>query len=40
LRRGGAGPVLRGSILLKAWFGDAAREPGDLDFGDPVTPPL
>lgn len=24
--------VLRGSVLLKAWFGDAAREPGDLDF--------
>ncbi|MCF2533938.1 nucleotidyl transferase AbiEii/AbiGii toxin family protein [Yinghuangia soli] len=24
--------VLRGSILLKAWYGDAAREPGDLDF--------
>ncbi|MGF1428375.1 nucleotidyl transferase AbiEii/AbiGii toxin family protein [Kitasatospora sp. LaBMicrA B282] len=24
--------VLRGSILLRAWFGDAAREPGDLDF--------
>ncbi|NUP50341.1 MAG: nucleotidyl transferase AbiEii/AbiGii toxin family protein [Catenulispora sp.] len=24
--------VLRGSILLKTWFGDAAREPGDLDF--------
>ncbi|MEU4212443.1 nucleotidyl transferase AbiEii/AbiGii toxin family protein [Streptomyces sp. NPDC026206] len=24
--------VLRGSMLLKAWFGDAAREPGDLDF--------
>ncbi|MBB5119279.1 nucleotidyl transferase AbiEii/AbiGii toxin family protein [Streptomyces eurocidicus] len=38
--------VLRGSVLLKAWFGDAAREPGDLDFvvvpatwelGDPRT---
>lgn len=28
--------VLRGSALLKAWFGDAAREPGDLDFV--VTP--
>lgn len=28
--------VLRGSVLLKAWFGDAAREPGDLDFV--VTP--
>ncbi|MFF0388567.1 nucleotidyl transferase AbiEii/AbiGii toxin family protein [Kitasatospora sp. NPDC004615] len=24
--------VLRGSVALKAWFGDAAREPGDLDF--------
>ncbi|MEU1312099.1 nucleotidyl transferase AbiEii/AbiGii toxin family protein [Streptomyces cinnamoneus] len=24
--------VLRGSVLLKAWYGDAAREPGDLDF--------
>ncbi|MEU7132027.1 nucleotidyl transferase AbiEii/AbiGii toxin family protein [Streptomyces sp. NPDC046261] len=24
--------VLRGSMLLKSWFGDAAREPGDLDF--------
>jgi hypothetical protein len=24
--------VLRGSVLLKAWLGDAAREPGDLDF--------
>lgn len=24
--------VLRGSILLRAWFGQAAREPGDLDF--------
>ncbi|MEU8548149.1 nucleotidyl transferase AbiEii/AbiGii toxin family protein [Streptomyces roseoverticillatus] len=24
--------VLRGSVLLKAWFGDTAREPGDLDF--------
>jgi hypothetical protein len=24
--------VLRGSILLKTWYGDAAREPGDLDF--------
>ncbi|MFF7725890.1 nucleotidyl transferase AbiEii/AbiGii toxin family protein [Streptomyces sp. NPDC008001] len=38
--------VLRGSVPLKAWFGDAAREPGDLDFvvvpdtwqlGDPRT---
>ncbi|MGX4732413.1 nucleotidyl transferase AbiEii/AbiGii toxin family protein [Kitasatospora griseola] len=28
--------VLRGSVVLKAWFGDAAREPGDLDFV--VTP--
>ncbi|GAB4585159.1 nucleotidyl transferase AbiEii/AbiGii toxin family protein [Nocardia sp. IFM 10818] len=24
--------VLRGSILLRAWFGAAAREPGDVDF--------
>ncbi|MFJ8627011.1 nucleotidyl transferase AbiEii/AbiGii toxin family protein [Kitasatospora sp. NPDC093550] len=24
--------VLRGSILLRAWYGEAAREPGDLDF--------
>ncbi|OIJ69797.1 nucleotidyl transferase AbiEii/AbiGii toxin family protein [Streptomyces mangrovisoli] len=24
--------VLRGSVLLEGWFGDAAREPGDLDF--------
>ncbi|MEV5434641.1 nucleotidyl transferase AbiEii/AbiGii toxin family protein [Streptomyces sp. NPDC052682] len=24
--------VLRGSVLMAAWFGDAAREPGDLDF--------
>ena len=24
--------VLRGSVLLKAWLGEAAREPGDLDF--------
>ncbi len=24
--------VLRGSILLKAWFGDEAREPGDIDW--------
>ncbi|MFJ6566400.1 nucleotidyl transferase AbiEii/AbiGii toxin family protein [Streptomyces sp. NPDC091292] len=24
--------VLRGSVLLSAWYGDAAREPGDLDF--------
>jgi len=24
--------VLRGSVTLHAWFGDAAREPGDLDF--------
>jgi hypothetical protein len=29
--------VLRGSILLRAWFGEAAREPGDLDWL--VTPP-
>ncbi len=28
--------VLRGSMLLKAWYGEAAREPGDLDFV--VTP--
>ncbi|MBB1252033.1 nucleotidyl transferase AbiEii/AbiGii toxin family protein [Streptomyces sp. OF3] len=24
--------VLRGSVLMTAWFGDEAREPGDLDF--------
>jgi hypothetical protein len=24
--------MLRGSFLLRAWFGDAAREPNDLDF--------
>lgn len=24
--------VLRGSILLRAWYGQEAREPGDLDF--------
>ncbi|WP_439674108.1 nucleotidyl transferase AbiEii/AbiGii toxin family protein [Embleya sp. MST-111070] len=24
--------VLRGSVLLKAWYGAAARDPGDLDF--------
>jgi hypothetical protein len=29
--------VLRGSVVLRAWFGDAAREPGDLDFV--ITPP-
>ncbi|MGW2559889.1 nucleotidyl transferase AbiEii/AbiGii toxin family protein [Streptomyces sp. NPDC001514] len=29
--------TLRGSVLLDAWFGDAAREPGDLDFV--VVPP-
>lgn len=28
--------VLRGSRLMKAWFGSAAREPGDLDYV--VTP--
>ncbi|MCE7008539.1 nucleotidyl transferase AbiEii/AbiGii toxin family protein [Kibdelosporangium philippinense] len=28
--------VLRGSVVLRAWLGDAAREPGDLDFV--VTP--
>ncbi|MEV8100358.1 nucleotidyl transferase AbiEii/AbiGii toxin family protein [Kitasatospora sp. NPDC085879] len=28
--------VLRGSVLLTAWYGAAAREPGDLDFV--VTP--
>jgi hypothetical protein len=28
--------VLRGSVLLTRWFGEAAREPGDLDFV--VTP--
>jgi len=29
--------VLRGSLLLKAWLGAAAREPGDMDWV--VTPP-
>jgi hypothetical protein len=29
--------VLRGSVLLWAWLGEAAREPGDIDFV--VTPP-
>ncbi|HEX3151025.1 MAG TPA: hypothetical protein VHR66_23295 [Gemmataceae bacterium] len=29
--------VLRGSRLLKAWLGDEAREPGDLDWA--VRPP-
>ncbi|MGW2420286.1 nucleotidyl transferase AbiEii/AbiGii toxin family protein [Streptomyces sp. NPDC001709] len=24
--------VLRGSLLMSLWFGEAAREPGDLDF--------
>ncbi|WP_130344241.1 nucleotidyl transferase AbiEii/AbiGii toxin family protein [Herbihabitans rhizosphaerae] len=24
--------VLRGSVTMRSWFGDAAREPGDLDF--------
>ncbi|MFH8365944.1 nucleotidyl transferase AbiEii/AbiGii toxin family protein [Streptomyces sp. NPDC018031] len=24
--------VLRGSVLLRGWYGEAAREPGDLDF--------
>ena len=24
--------VLRGSVLLRTWYGQAAREPGDLDF--------
>ncbi|MFD9065662.1 nucleotidyl transferase AbiEii/AbiGii toxin family protein [Kitasatospora purpeofusca] len=24
--------VLRGSVLLRAWYGEPAREPGDLDF--------
>ncbi|XRQ12742.1 nucleotidyl transferase AbiEii/AbiGii toxin family protein [Actinomadura welshii] len=29
--------VLRGSVLLRAWFGERAREPGDIDFV--VVPP-
>lgn len=29
--------VLRGSVLMVTWFGDAARDPGDLDFV--VVPP-
>ncbi|GGU39011.1 nucleotidyl transferase AbiEii/AbiGii toxin family protein [Lentzea flava] len=28
--------VLRGSVVMREWFGDAAREPGDIDFV--VTP--
>lgn len=28
----GADLVLRGSVLMKLWFGAEAREPGDLDF--------
>src|SRR4051812_47585851 len=28
--------VLRGSMLIKAWFGEDARDPGDIDFT--VTP--
>lgn len=37
LRLVGASPwknhlVLRGSVLLKAWLGEAAREPGDIDW--------
>ncbi|GAA1574212.1 nucleotidyl transferase AbiEii/AbiGii toxin family protein [Actinomadura kijaniata] len=28
--------VLRGSVLLRAWYGDLAREPGDLDFVCPT----
>jgi hypothetical protein len=34
----GDGLILRGSRLLRAWLGDAAREPGDLDWvADPPT---
>jgi hypothetical protein len=33
----GDGLILRGSRLLRAWFGDSAREPGDLDWV--VDPP-
>ncbi|SDX06306.1 Nucleotidyl transferase AbiEii toxin, Type IV TA system [Amycolatopsis xylanica] len=29
--------VVRGSVTMRAWFGDAAREPGDVDFV--VIPP-
>ncbi|OLT20826.1 hypothetical protein BJF79_15795 [Actinomadura sp. CNU-125] len=29
--------VLRGSVLLRAWYGERAREPGDIDFV--VLPP-
>ncbi|MEU9318358.1 nucleotidyl transferase AbiEii/AbiGii toxin family protein [Streptomyces sp. NPDC048295] len=28
----GAHLVLRGSVLMATWFGEAARDPGDLDF--------
>ncbi|WP_309111613.1 hypothetical protein [Saccharothrix sp.] len=24
--------MLRGSVALRAWLGEVAREPGDLDF--------
>ncbi|MCG8927935.1 nucleotidyl transferase AbiEii/AbiGii toxin family protein [Lentzea sp. CC55] len=34
--RWSANLVLRGSVLMREWFGAAAREPGDLDFV--VTP--
>lgn len=30
--RWAGGLVLRGSMLLRAWYGEAARDPGDLDF--------
>ncbi|MBX7223194.1 MAG: nucleotidyl transferase AbiEii/AbiGii toxin family protein [Blastocatellia bacterium] len=33
--------VLRGSVLLKAWLGDATREPGDIDWVfRPATVPI
>ncbi|MBC7805530.1 MAG: nucleotidyl transferase AbiEii/AbiGii toxin family protein [Akkermansiaceae bacterium] len=34
INRSGLGElvVLRGSLLMKAWYGDAAREPGDIDW--------
>ena len=31
-REGWTGAVLRGSALMRTWFGDAARPPKDLDF--------
>lgn len=40
-RPGAAGLVLRGSVSMRAWFGDAAREPRDIDWvvRDPTISP-